>query len=126
MNFLGESIELQRAVSRINKYALARQSNSDITKSIFIPPASPHMGERWERPVRSVKTTFTQITIITNLNELLQCRLIELCREYYKLQTNTDKFSDVIKNTKLLNVKPVFNSNGIKPIGKMMGGIGKI
>lgn len=78
-NFRGADVELIRITKLIDKNAMAREFNSEITKWNFIPPASPHMGGSWERLVRSVKIVLTKIMPTRRpRDELLRTMLTEV------------------------------------------------
>ncbi|XP_055910928.1 uncharacterized protein LOC129945299 [Eupeodes corollae] len=77
-NFRGASKELQQAIRDLNKHAVAKEFELDL-KWNFIPPAAPHMGGCWERMVRSVKQTLTEISPIRNpCDELLVSMMAEV------------------------------------------------
>lgn len=119
-NFRGASVELKRAVAKIDEAALVREFNSETTKWVFIPPASPHMGGSWERLIRSVKVVLAQMVMPRNPNdEILKCQLIAVENivnsrplGYVPLDNETEEA--ITPNHFLIG-----SSNGIKPLGEM-------
>ncbi|XP_055918440.1 uncharacterized protein LOC129950533 [Eupeodes corollae] len=77
-NFCGAERELREAAASIRKDKLMETFTTTITQWKFIPPGSPHMGDSWERLVRSIKNVLYSIMPSRNPNdELLRSMLIE-------------------------------------------------
>ncbi|XP_055906424.1 uncharacterized protein LOC129941741 [Eupeodes corollae] len=78
-NFRGAERELKEAYANLNKEKLMETFTSTMTKWVFIPPGSPHMGGSWESLVRSVKSTLAQTMFTRNPSEeLLRSSLIKI------------------------------------------------
>ncbi|XP_055614998.1 uncharacterized protein LOC129761304 [Toxorhynchites rutilus septentrionalis] len=76
-NFQGASRELKKHLEQIDQQLSTVFTNTN-TKSIFNPPAAPHMGGSWERLVRSIKTAFAGLSTTRNPDdETLLTLLIE-------------------------------------------------
>ncbi|XP_065081379.1 uncharacterized protein LOC135703953 [Ochlerotatus camptorhynchus] len=59
-NFSGADRVLRDQIQRIEQDAATTFTNAE-TKWLFIPPSAPHMGGSWERMVRSIKNTMTNL-----------------------------------------------------------------
>lgn len=61
-NFHGANNELRKAVKDVERSSLTgKELSKRAIEWQFIPPASPHMGSTWERPIRSVKSALDMI-----------------------------------------------------------------
>ncbi|XP_062538177.1 uncharacterized protein LOC134206474 [Armigeres subalbatus] len=60
-NFVGAERELKQALATIDHDKLVQEFVNSNTSWHFNPPAAPHMGGSWERLVRSVKRTLSEL-----------------------------------------------------------------
>lgn len=85
-NFRGMSIELTRVINDINRKKIQAYASEQKITWKFNPPSASHMGDAWERIIRSVKTALavvlreqapkkeTLLTILTEIEHAVNSR----------------------------------------------------
>lgn len=130
-NFVGANRELKQCIENLNQDQINNELSQKGIKWVFNPPASPHMGEVWERLVRSCKRTFKAVLnnqVLTD--EVLSTTMVEVealinSRPLTEVSSDVDSIEAITPNHFLLARSSVNLSPGVfvdKEISSRSGG----